>query len=66
MDVSPKPLHGPTELELSDFQFFLTTRKAMTSTEAIAICRDHSHETYLTLWREFEAACKQECEGGNG
>ncbi len=65
MEVS-RPLNAPIEIDLSDFQVFLTTRKAMTSTEAIAICRDHSHEAYLRLWAEFEAACKLECEGSNG
>ncbi len=47
-------LNGPTLLELSPFQRWLTSEKQMTTTEAIAVCESGSHEAYVRLWAEWE------------
>ncbi len=53
-NVSNGILNGPTILELSPFQRWLTTSKQMTTTEAIAVCEGDDHDLYLKLWDEWE------------
>ncbi len=47
-------LNGPTVLELSPFQRWLTSEKQMTTNEAIAVCEGDDHDLYLKLWDEWE------------